>query len=67
MSQYAGPFWIATTVIFLVFVTNTIAQSIQAYMGSQPFVYDFTKLTGAASSLYIFISLVPTSMWGIMK
>ena len=40
-----GPFWIATTVVFILFLGGTISQYWAATEG-EPFVYDFRLLSG---------------------
>lgn len=40
-----GPFWIATTVVFILFLGGTISQYL-AEKGDQPFAYDFRLLSG---------------------
>lgn len=45
-----GPFWIATTVVFILFLGGTISQYL-ATTGQEPFAYDFTLLSGMKSPL----------------
>lgn len=40
-----GPSWIATTVVFILFLSGTISQYL-ASTGDEPFAYDFTLLSG---------------------
>jgi hypothetical protein len=48
-----GPFWIATTVILILFLGGTISQYI-AKTGAGPFAYDFELLSGTLiSDLYL--------------
>lgn len=42
-----GPFWIATTVVFILFLGGTISKYL-ATTGQEPFVYDFKLLSGMA-------------------
>jgi len=53
-----GPFWIATTVILILFLGGTISQYI-AKTGAGPFAYDFELLSGTLilSFLYACISI----------
>ena len=44
-----GPFWIATTVVFILFVSGTISQYL-AMTGNGPFLYDFKLLSGRSWS-----------------
>jgi hypothetical protein len=40
-----GPFWIATTVVFILFLGGTISQYL-AEKGTEAFAYDFRLLSG---------------------
>ncbi len=40
-----GPFWIATTVVMILFLTGTISQYL-AHTGREHFAYDFKLLSG---------------------
>lgn len=42
-----GPFWIATTVVLILFLGGTISQYL-ANAGDQPFLYDFRLLSGSS-------------------
>lgn len=46
-----GPFWIATTVVLILFLTGTISRWL-AHRGDQYYAYDFTLLSGAAGLIY---------------
>lgn len=46
-----GPFWIATTVVFILFLGGTISKYL-ATTGTDPFVYDFKLLSGMYSILH---------------
>lgn len=55
---HSGPFWIASTVIFLLFVTNSIAKSIDAYS-----MLCYCKLLSKCAEIVIcadFVSLLPS-------
>ncbi|KAG0017088.1 hypothetical protein BGZ80_008628 [Entomortierella chlamydospora] len=62
-----GPFWIPTTVIFVLFVTSSIMESINAYMSSTPYTYDISQLTFAFGTIYSYAFLVPSMIWGATK
>lgn len=44
-----GPFWIATTVVFILFLGGTISKYL-ATTGQEPFVYDFKLLSGMSKT-----------------
>jgi hypothetical protein len=48
-----GPFWIATTVVLILFLGGTISDYL-ARAGRGQFAYDFQLLSGRFSSLFLF-------------
>lgn len=61
-----GPFWIATTVVVILFLTGTIS----AYLvseGKGRFEYDFKLLSGAAGLIYGYTMVIPIGLWGVLK
>ena len=61
-----GPFWIATTVVFILFITGTISQYLAANHDIH-FEYDFKLLSGAAGLVYGYTGLVPIALWGALR
>ncbi|KAF2160777.1 hypothetical protein M409DRAFT_70114 [Zasmidium cellare ATCC 36951] len=61
-----GPFWIATTVVVILFLTGTISQYL-AEKGKGHFAYDFRLLSGAAGLVYGYLIFVPLGLWGVLK
>jgi hypothetical protein len=61
-----GPFWIATTVVFILFMTGTISQYL-AKSGEGHFQYDFTLLSGASGLIYGYTFVIPVVLWGVLK
>ncbi|KAI8094736.1 Yip1 domain-containing protein [Thamnidium elegans] len=62
-----GPFWIATSVIFSVFVCSSLAGSLAAYIADKDHVYDFTVLSSAVFVVYLYAFLCPTLVWASTK
>ncbi|KAL7748701.1 hypothetical protein RI367_005854 [Sorochytrium milnesiophthora] len=60
-----GPFWVPTTVIFLLFVTSSISASIRAYINVEPYQYNFTTLSVAVTTVYVYVFAVPFLSWGL--
>lgn len=60
-----GPFWVTTTLIFAMGMTGNLA----TYMSSEEgtWVYDFTKLTFAATMMYNYVTLFPLMIWAFLK
>ncbi|CAD6500003.1 BgTH12-04108 [Blumeria graminis f. sp. triticale] len=61
-----GPIWIATTVVFILFLGGTINQYLSSTIGEQ-FVYDFTLLSGAAGLIYGYTLFVPIALFLALK
>lgn len=62
-----GPFWIATSVVFSVFVCSSLAGSLAAYIAGKPHIYDFTLLSFGAFVIYIYAFLCPALVWASTK
>nr|OQO25204.1 hypothetical protein B0A51_07966 [Rachicladosporium sp. CCFEE 5018] len=61
-----GPFWIATTVVVILFLTGTISQYL-AETEKEHSAYDFKLLSGAAGLVYGYTIFVPLGLWGVLK
>ncbi|KAI8945836.1 hypothetical protein F4801DRAFT_566902 [Xylaria longipes] len=61
-----GPFWIATTVVLILFLGGTISQYI-ANTGVGPFAYDFELLSGAAGLIYGYTLVIPIVLYGALR
>ncbi|KAI8982605.1 hypothetical protein BDB01DRAFT_843449 [Pilobolus umbonatus] len=62
-----GPFWIATTVVFSVFVCSSLAGSLAAYVAGKSHIYDFTLLSYAVFVVYPYAFLCPAVVWASTK
>ncbi len=60
-----GPFWVPTTLIFVLFAVTTISESLQSVWGNTSYVYDLTALSWAISTVYAFVVFIPLILWGI--
>jgi hypothetical protein len=58
-----GPFWILTTLIFLVSVSGNLAM----WMATSGHRYDFNFVPKAASLIYFVGFVVPLALWGMCK
>jgi len=61
-----GPFWIATTVILILFLGGTISDWL-ASSGKAPFAYDFKLLSGAAGLIYGYTFILPVALFLALK
>ena len=61
-----GPFWIATTVVVILFLTGTISQYLSNHHKDH-FEYDFTLLSGAAGLIYGYTFVLPVGLWAALK
>lgn len=61
-----GPFWIASTVVLILFLGGTISQYL-AENGKETFEYDFTLLSGAAGLIYGYTLVIPMALFLALK
>ncbi|TAQ91213.1 hypothetical protein B7494_g399 [Chlorociboria aeruginascens] len=61
-----GPFWIATTVIFILFLGGTISLYL-SQIGKDAFAYDFGLLGGAAGLIYGYTLVIPIALFLALK
>ncbi|PHH71782.1 hypothetical protein CDD80_4995 [Ophiocordyceps camponoti-rufipedis] len=57
-----GPFWIATTVVLILFLGGTISQYLSTTRNT-PFAYDFRLLSGAAGLVYGYTLFLPVLLF----
>ncbi|KAK3318353.1 hypothetical protein B0H66DRAFT_234176 [Apodospora peruviana] len=57
-----GPFWIATTVVLILFLGGTISDYLAA-TGKEAFAYDFRLLSGAAGLIYGYTFVIPVILY----
>lgn len=66
--DFYGPFWIPTTVIFCLFATSTIAESIALkWSGKTIDSFDITVLTFAALIVYSYVAALPFILYLVSK
>ncbi|KAK4166004.1 Yip1-domain-containing protein [Cladorrhinum sp. PSN259] len=61
-----GPFWIATTVVLILFLGGTISAYL-ASTGRGEFAYDFELLSGAAGLIYGYTFVIPMILYLALK
>jgi hypothetical protein len=61
-----GPFWIATTVVMILFLAGTINWKL-AHSGKEHYPYDFNLLSGAAGLIYGYTGVIPVGLWATLK
>mmetsp|Transcript_14467 Transcript_14467/g.35266 ORF Transcript_14467/g.35266 Transcript_14467/m.35266 type:complete len:274 (-) Transcript_14467:400-1221(-) len=57
-----GPFWICTTLVFLMAATGNVAHYLETSKKTK-WKYDFEKITTAAWIFYSSISIIPIAVW----
>ncbi|PAA77334.1 hypothetical protein BOX15_Mlig008044g3 [Macrostomum lignano] len=62
-----GPFWVCTTLVFVTAIAGNLADYFQtsAAGGNYVWVYDFRKVTFAATAIYLYWWLVPLLLWAV--
>jgi len=61
-----GPFWIATTVVVILFLTGSINAWLAA-RGDSYYGYDFKLLSGAAGLIYGYTLVIPFALWAALR
>lgn len=65
-----GPFWLATTVVVILFLAGTMSWKLAAEghaPGKHVAGYDFTLLSGAAGLIYGYTAVVPCALWAALR
>ena len=62
-----GPFWIATTLVFVAAVTSHFSSWAAAWMLGKVWIYNFEELLSIFSVIYGFSSSVPIAIWFILR
>ncbi|KAJ2721724.1 hypothetical protein GGI07_003780 [Coemansia sp. Benny D115] len=62
-----GTFWIPTSVIFAMFVTASLSQSIADSLAGTPREYDFTMLSFATFTIYVYVLSVGAFVYASTK
>lgn len=62
-----GPFWIATTLVFVAAVTSHFSSWVAAWLLGRVWVYNFEEILSISSVIYGFSSSVPVVIWFILK
>ncbi|EMR10562.1 hypothetical protein PNEG_01268 [Pneumocystis murina B123] len=65
-SDFYGPFWIITTVIFMIFFSSTMSERIKAHLSNVSYNYNFSTLTKACYIIYGYNIIVPICSWGLL-
>lgn len=63
-----GPFWISVTLVFTIAISGNIANYLQHGVEvNYHWKYDFHLVSYAATTILIYISVVPLGVWGLIK
>lgn len=63
-----GPFWISVTLIFTIAISGNIANYLQHAAKSQyHWRYDFHLVSYAATAICLYVTLIPFTLWGLLK
>ena len=64
-----GPFWVTTTVLFLLAICSNFAEYIAYWWEdvSEHWTYDFYKVSVAAAVFYAFLIFVPIILWALQR
>ncbi|KAH9463731.1 hypothetical protein MJO29_008028 [Puccinia striiformis f. sp. tritici] len=62
-----GPFWLPTTLIFILFFASSLSGALTSYLHSQSYDYDFSKLSLAVGLVYVYALALPACIWAAMR
>lgn len=62
-----GPFWISITLIFTIAISGNIANYLQHASPSYHWKYDFHLVSYAATTICLYITLIPFTLWGLLR
>jgi len=67
--DFYGPFWITTTVLFLLAISSNFAEYIAYWLqdAASHWMYDFEKVSIGAAVFYGFLLLVPLIIWALQR
>lgn len=62
-----GPFWISTTLVFIIAVTSHISGFLASWISGKNWSYDFQSVVTASSIIYGFATAIPVALWLILR
>lgn len=62
-----GPFWISLTLVFTIAIAGNIANYLQYANEKYHWKYDFHLVSYAATAICLYVTLVPLSLWALLK
>lgn len=62
-----GPFWISVTLIFTIAISGNVANYLQYANEKYHWKYDFHLVSYAATTICLYVTLVPLCLWGLLK
>lgn len=62
-----GPFWISVTLIFTIAISGNIASYLQHANKEYHWKYDFHLVSYAATTICLYVTLIPLALWGLLK
>lgn len=62
-----GPFWISVTLIFTIAISGNIADYLQHANEKHHWKYDFHLVSYAATTIFLYVTLIPSILWGLLK
>ncbi|KAK9875675.1 hypothetical protein WA026_009471 [Henosepilachna vigintioctopunctata] len=62
-----GPFWVCTTLIFTIAISGNISDYLQKADTNYQWRYNFKLVSYAATAIWIYVLVLPITLWGILK
>ncbi|CAH0560666.1 unnamed protein product [Brassicogethes aeneus] len=62
-----GPIWISITLIFTIAISGNVANYLQNANTNIHWKYDFHLVSYAATAIFMYVTLIPFTLWGLLK
>lgn len=62
-----GPFWISVTLVFTVAISGNVAKYLQHANQQIHWKYDFHLVSYAATAICLYVTLIPSAIWALLK
>ncbi|XP_022901523.1 protein YIPF1 [Onthophagus taurus] len=62
-----GPFWISVTLVFTIAISGNVANYLQHANEKIHWKYDFHLVSYAATTIFLYITIIPLGLWSLLK
>ncbi|GLV35364.1 uncharacterized protein CBL_01486 [Carabus blaptoides fortunei] len=62
-----GPLWISITLVFSIAITGNISNYVMSLNSKYHWKYNFHLVSYAATTIYLYIGIIPITLWAVLK